>query len=63
MTCVFCTKTFNMSQGEKTCNKCAFFGGCQKVKCPYCGYESPKTPSFNNPFKGLKKWKEFLELK
>lgn len=62
MTCSFCMKTFNLSEAEKTCNQCAMFGGCQKVKCPYCGYEGPKIQN-HKIFENIKKWKGFLHIK
>ncbi len=46
MICPFCQKTFAAREAEKACRNCALFGGCQKVKCPYCGYESPREPDF-----------------
>lgn len=29
--------------------------GCQKVKCPYCGYESPREPDVVETFRNIKK--------
>jgi len=39
MTCGFCGKEFDEAASAKTCQGCALFGGCRKVKCPNCGYE------------------------
>lgn len=36
------------------CGTCASFGGCQKVKCPYCGYESPKEPEFIEKIRNMR---------
>lgn len=44
MNCPFCGKTFSQRESEKTCKGCAMFGGCKKIKCPHCGYESPAEP-------------------
>lgn len=46
MICPFCRQEFAAKQAEKGCRSCSSFGGCQKVKCPFCGYESPKEPDF-----------------
>jgi len=44
MICSFCDKEFDEHASEKACRQCSLFGGCKKVKCPHCGYESPKQP-------------------
>lgn len=45
MKCGFCGREFDEAAGEKECRSCAMFGGCKKIKCPYCGFESPKEPA------------------
>lgn len=42
MRCAFCDREFDERHASKACSGCAVFGGCQKVKCPHCGYESPR---------------------
>ena len=59
MTCSFCAKTFLILDAEKTCRSCAVFGGCQKVKCPYCGYESPRETNVVHFFRKVNLWKFF----
>jgi hypothetical protein len=44
MICAFCDKEFAEEAAEKACGQCSLFGGCKKIKCPHCGYESPKQP-------------------
>ena len=45
MNCSICDLEFEEAQAIKACSSCAVFGGCQKVRCPRCGYESPReTP-------------------
>jgi hypothetical protein len=44
MICLFCGRTFNEELARKQCDRCTSFTECGKVKCPYCGYESPKEP-------------------
>jgi len=39
-----CDKRCDEATSQKCCRNCALFGGCRKVKCPYCGYESPAEP-------------------
>ncbi len=41
MTCSFCGREFTEQAAQKACQSCAMFGGCRKLKCPYCGYETP----------------------
>ena len=51
MTCSFCGREFSEAQAEKECRTCSVFGGCKKVKCPYCGYEMPRQPAFFKRFR------------
>jgi hypothetical protein len=44
--CSFCDKKFAEADAQKACQACSMFGGCKKVKCPYCGYEQPPVPAF-----------------
>lgn len=59
MTCSFCARTFLTVDAQKTCHTCALWGGCQKVKCPYCGYESPRETNAIHFFRKVKQWKLF----
>jgi hypothetical protein len=42
-TCPMCNHRFTDEDGAKSCANCALFGagGCQKMRCPHCGYEMP----------------------
>lgn len=42
MKCAFCDFEFDEASAVKACQACSMFGGCQKVRCPKCGYESPR---------------------
>jgi len=44
MICSFCGKTFDEESALKQCSQCSLFGGCERIKCPHCGYESPREP-------------------
>ncbi len=49
MKCDFCGSSFDEQSASDGCRTCAIFGGCKKVKCPHCNYETPVEP-------GLVKW-------
>lgn len=55
MICPFCQKTFTEQDSQKVCGHCSLTGGCKKVKCPYCGYETPVETGL---VKALRRWKE-----
>jgi predicted amidophosphoribosyltransferase len=42
--CSFCSKKFTEEEAILSCGNCTLFGGCRKVKCPHCGYETPQIP-------------------
>ena len=44
MICSFCSKEFDEESVQDACSQCSLFGGCQKIKCPHCGFESPREP-------------------
>ena len=44
MICSFCGRTFDEELAQKQCGHCNLLAECGKVKCPYCGYESPREP-------------------
>ena len=56
MICSFCGRKFDEKSATKQCGRCAIRLECGKVKCPYCGYESPKEP------KSLK-WLDKIRMK
>jgi len=55
MKCSFCQREFNDEQVKDACQGCPSGGGCHMVKCPYCGYESPREPGL------IKKIRSFLK--
>jgi Fe2+ transport system protein FeoA len=42
MKCSMCDFEFDEESAVLECQRCAVFGGCQKVRCPSCGYHSPR---------------------
>lgn len=63
MTCVYCTKIFKVDEGQETCQSCAMFGGCKKVRCPYCGYDMPGTENKSTMTKSFGQFiKGFMKL-
>jgi len=44
MTCPYCRREFDADQARDACKGCRSGGGCRNVKCPYCGYETPREP-------------------
>ena len=46
MTCSFCGRAFTEEGAQKECRGCALLVGCRNVRCPYCGYETPRVPGF-----------------
>jgi len=54
MKCAFCGCEFDETQAVRACRGCALFGGCEKVKCPRCGYEAPKEPRL---VKMVRRWR------
>ena len=46
MTCPFCGRDYSEADAQKECRTCSLFGGCKNLKCPYCGYETPREPGF-----------------
>lgn len=41
--CPMCNHRFTTEDSAQCCSRCAMFGagGCQKMRCPQCGYEMP----------------------
>ncbi|MEI7641080.1 MAG: hypothetical protein WCJ46_06195 [bacterium] len=46
MKCVLCGYEFNEAKAKTACEGCPLGEKCGLVKCPNCGYESPKTPQW-----------------
>lgn len=46
--CGFCSRVFRQDEAQPTCANCPLNGGCQRVRCPYCGYENPLPPAWLN---------------
>jgi transposase len=44
MKCSFCQRQFDPEAATAACGHCPSSGGCHLIKCPHCGYESPREP-------------------
>lgn len=55
MRCPFCGVEFDAEAARKECRNCSMLGGCKKVKCPKCGYESPAETGL---VKFIRKWRQ-----
>jgi hypothetical protein len=53
--CTFCGKEFQEEQAQKGCAACALTKGCQMLRCPHCGYETPREPAW---VKRVKSWRK-----
>jgi len=42
MKCSLCGSQFEEEDARKECRGCSLFGGCRKIRCPHCGYETPR---------------------
>jgi rubredoxin len=42
MICSLCGYRYTEEEGTPSCNGCPIKGGCDMVKCPVCGYETPR---------------------
>jgi hypothetical protein len=41
--CALCGYTYSAQEAEGACRSCPFHRKCRLVRCPNCGYETPKT--------------------
>jgi len=57
MLCPFCQREFDETKLPEACKGCPSGGGCNNVRCPYCGYETPREPA------SVKKLKAFFKPK
>lgn len=53
VTCGFCGADFVEDPGQVACQSCPLGRGCGLMRCPHCGYENPKEPSWLGK---LKRW-------
>lgn len=44
MECPYCHRMFKESSADPACKGCLSRRGCQRVRCPDCGYEMPREP-------------------
>ncbi len=59
MICGFCGKEIDEARAGAACQKCPLGKSqCHLLKCPRCGYENPRTPSF---FRRIAAWKNKSE--
>lgn len=55
--CAFCGHRFTEDQCVESCSRCSLFGkgGCHKIRCPQCGYESIPPPRLPGMIAGVVK--------
>jgi len=53
MTCAYCHTEFDESTSRLACSACGVSEGCQRLRCPKCGYDTPEEPAF---VKKLRAW-------
>jgi len=52
MKCTLCGYEFDPAKAEKACKRCLLRKGCNLIRCPNCGFETPPDPEW---FKRCKK--------
>ena len=57
MKCSLCSHEFDEAASRRSCAGCFNLGGCQMVRCPNCGYETPPEPEW------IKQLKQKMEKK
>jgi DNA-directed RNA polymerase subunit RPC12/RpoP len=40
--CDLCGYRYRLDRAERGCDGCPLSGSCELVKCPNCGYETPR---------------------
>ena len=50
MKCSLCGYEFSESEGKGSCANCPMHKGCHLVRCPNCGFETPKDPLWAKRF-------------
>lgn len=53
MKCSYCSREFNESDAAASCLGCGKRTGCGMIKCPFCGYETPRETKW---IKSIKKF-------
>lgn len=55
ITCGMCRREYTADESRIVCSNCAMIGagGCQKVRCPHCGYEQPAPARLPSLLKSL----------
>jgi hypothetical protein len=46
MKCALCGLEFDENAAASSCEGCLLAKKCRMVKCPNCGYETPKEPEW-----------------
>jgi len=46
MKCQLCGNEFDENAAASACEGCMMAKKCRLVRCPNCGYETPKTPEW-----------------
>jgi hypothetical protein len=44
--CALCGYMFDEKNGKASCKGCFMSGGCGLLRCPNCGYETPREPAW-----------------
>lgn len=47
--CALCGYEFDEKNSKSSCKGCFMAGGCDLIRCPNCGYETPREPGWVNP--------------
>jgi hypothetical protein len=55
MKCIYCGALFTVEGIRTTCGECGKSTTCQKVRCPACGEDNPRTPGLVTMMKDLTK--------
>jgi len=42
--CALCGTAFDLADASSSCKGCVLATGCDLIRCPNCGYETPKEP-------------------
>jgi Fe2+ transport system protein FeoA/rubredoxin len=50
MKCSLCGYEFSDTEGQGSCANCPMHKGCSLVRCPNCGFETPKDPLWAKKF-------------
>jgi hypothetical protein len=52
ITCGFCGTRFEEDRAQPACARCPLGAHCGLARCPSCGYENPRVPSWIERLRG-----------